>query len=322
MQQIQQKSGTPKLSQPKSAQQQQQYSTTKKSFNTSVSKAQEKFAKKDVKFQNVEVKGKKAEPKQFWLKQHVTVIDTPKDSLQSIEPRVMVAIEEIPVKTRISMPAKHMIRQQTDWVLAIIIIVLIILASIRIIFSTYLRQLFLATVSFTAANKLYRERTFSIFHAAFRLDLLFYFVAALFVYETFSIFGGMPSGWNQILIYLACMAGVVGYYLVKRLLFLLAASFNESKTETIEFLFNVNIYNRILGLILFPLTLIIAFIPTQNVKLFFSVGIALIVIFYLLSLVRGSKILLKKHFSISYLILYLCTLEFLPMVIVLKIIIG
>jgi len=39
-------------------------------------------------------------------------------------------------------------------------------------------------------------------------------------------------------------------------------------------------------------------------------------IFYLMSLIRGGKIFLKKQFSISYLILYLCTLEFLPLVLI------
>ncbi|HAH22872.1 MAG TPA: hypothetical protein DCL77_03780 [Prolixibacteraceae bacterium] len=45
-------------------------------------------------------------------------------------------------------------------------------------------------------------------------------------------------------------------------------------------------------------------------------GLVVISIFYLVSLARGIKIFLRKHFSISYLILYLCTLEFLPLLLV------
>jgi hypothetical protein len=47
-----------------------------------------------------------------------------------------------------------------------------------------------------------------------------------------------------------------------------------------------------------------------------GLGLGIVVIFYLLSLNRGAKIFLKKHFSILYLILYLCTLEFLPLLLV------
>jgi hypothetical protein len=63
-----------------------------------------------------------------------------------------------------------------------------------------------------------------------------------------------------------------------------------------------------------PLSGVIAFIPLSKVKVLLFAGAVLIGLFFLMSLLRGGKIFLKKQFSISYLILYLCTLEILPLI--------
>ena len=103
---------------------------------------------------------------------------------------------------------------------------------------------------------------------------------------------------------------------------MLIALITESLPETSEYLFNLNVYNRILGIILFPFTLVIAFAPIYNTEALLITGAFMVAVFWGLSLLRGSKILLRKHFSISYLILYLCTLEFLPFLVIVKIASG
>jgi len=53
---------------------------------------------------------------------------------------------------------------------------------------------------------------------------------------------------------------------------------------------------------------------------FLLAGLVMTFIFYLFTLNRGIKILMKKQFSVFYLFLYLCTLEFLPILLFLKVI--
>lgn len=248
--------------------------------------------------------------------------ETSKDTLQIIEPRIIIAIPEIPVKADIVLPEKAFMRKNSDWVLGIVVISLIIIASVRIIFSTYLKQLFNATINYPTAARLFRERTFNLLHAAFRLDMLFYLVFSLFIYQTISALDVSFPGLNPLTTYIFCLAIVIAYSLVRRFIYLSIALVTESQFDTLEYLFNINIYNRVLGIILFPMTLIIAFAPLYNVKLLLITGFAIIAGFFGLTLFRGSKILLKKHFSISYLILYLCTLEFLPLLVIYKLVSG
>jgi len=117
-------------------------------------------------------------------------------------------------------------------------------------------------------------------------------------------------------VYLACLGIVIGYFTAKRILYYIIGVLTESKHEVQEYLFSITVFNRVMGLFLLPISATIAFIPLSQVELLLFAGLGIIIIFYLMSLIRGAKIFLKKQFSISYLILYLCTLEFLPLLLI------
>ena len=180
MQQIQEKSEqvskSPDLSSP--LQQNKSLTITHKANNTSEPRSANSKNKTD-----------SVNPSQVQFDQTNTATQTPADTLRIPESRVSVAIPEIPVKADIFFPEKTMFRKNTDWTFGIIILALVIIASVRIISSAYLKQLFNATINFPTASRLFRERTFNLLHAAFRLDILFYMVLSLFAYQIMSFFG-------------------------------------------------------------------------------------------------------------------------------------
>jgi hypothetical protein len=108
----------------------------------------------------------------------------------------------------------------------------------------------------------------------------------------------------------------IGYFTTKKVIYYLVGILTESKKEVQEYLFSITVFNRVLGLFLLPVTAIIAFVPFYQPEPLLFTGLGIVMVFYLLSLIRGGKIFLKKHFSIFYLILYLCTLEFLPLLLI------
>lgn len=277
-------------------------------------------------FRSLNSKIKKDSARRSQAKQKKTAVVQPKkavaDTLRIEGPRISVAIPEIPVRTYVYFPEKNMFRKNSDWTFVIIVLALVIIASVRIVFNTFLKQLFNATINYPTATRLFRERTFNLLHAAFRLDVLFYMVISLLAFQVLSFFDVALYPQAPIFTYLICVAGLIGYFIAKRSLYLLISVITESQAETSEYLFNINIYNRVLGIILFPFTLIVAFSPLENVKFLIITGVFFVAVFWGMSLARGAKILLKKHFSISYLILYLCTLEFLPLFVLLKIASG
>lgn len=233
------------------------------------------------------------------------VKQVPLDSLQNVLKGVEVVF-----------PGKKIIRSNPDWLVGIIVLTFILFGTVRLIFNKYLNQLFQALVNYSTFQRLFRERYFNLFHASFRLDIIFNLILALFTYQ-FLATSKISFGLHQTFsVYLVCLALVVGYFVLKQILYRVIGVLTESRLEVQEYLFNIKIHNRILGLIMLPVTTVLAFVPLTKPELLLFGGLFVIGVFYLFSLVRGIKIFVKKHFSVFYLILYLCTLEFLPLLLI------
>jgi hypothetical protein len=212
-------------------------------------------------------------------------------------------------------PGKKILRNNPDWLVGVLLFCFVLFATVRLIFNKYLSQLIQSTISYSTFTRLLRERYFNLLHASFRLDIIFNVIIALFFYQFFSSHKINFGHTNSFYVFLTCLGGVIAYYTAKRIIYYFIGILTESKQEVQEYLFSITVFNRVLGLFLLPVAGIIAFIPLSSTEPLFYAGIIVIGVFYLMSLLRGGKIFLKKQFSISYLILYLCTLEFLPLVV-------
>jgi hypothetical protein len=229
----------------------------------------------------------------------------PYDSLHTVLPKVEVVF-----------PGKKVFRSNPDWLIGVLVLSIILFASVRLIFNKYLSQLVQSTTNYSTFTRTFRERYFNLLHASFRLDLIFSLIMALFSYQilnTFKINLGMTKSYST---YLICLGIVIGYFFAKRLIYSVLGVLTESRVEVQEYLFSITVFNRVLGLFLLPVTATIAFVPLSQVEPMLVAGLVIVGIFYLMSLIRGAKIFLRKHFSISYLILYLCTLEILPLLLI------
>ncbi|MDR1860391.1 MAG: DUF4271 domain-containing protein [Bacteroidales bacterium] len=209
-------------------------------------------------------------------------------------------------------------RRSTDWQAGVFILAMLLLVIVRIVFTRYIHRLFLASVSFTATAKMFNERSINLLHAAVQMDGLFYIVGGLFFYQLSETFGILPfAGFTGYLIY---TCGIMAYFLLRRLLWFIQANVCSSLPDTREYLYNTDIYNRVLTVGLLPVCLVAAFSPTVNKEIVMLVGIAMLVCAKIITLSRGIKILLRKNFSLFYLILYLCTLEAVPLLYVYKLV--
>ena len=213
-------------------------------------------------------------------------------------------------------PGKKLSHNNPDWLVGIVVLAFVLFASVRLIFNKYLSQLAQATINYSTFTRVFRERYFNLFHASFRLDMIFHLCMSLFVYQFLSTYKINLGITGSFYVYLICLGIVIGYTIVKKMLYILIGIMTETTNEVREYLFSITVFNRVLGLFLLPVTAIIAFVPIYQPEPVLYTGLGIIFIFYMLSLLRGAKIFLKKHFSISYLILYLCTLEFLPLLLI------
>ena len=213
-------------------------------------------------------------------------------------------------------PGKKVTRTNPDWLIGLLVLMFLLFATVKLIFNKYLSQLVQSTINYSTFSRLFRERYFNLFHASFRLDVIFNMTLALFAYQFLSLYKINLGYSKSYYVYLACLVIVIGYFTAKRILYYLIGILTESKPEIQEYLFSITVFNRVLGLFLLPISATIAFIPLSQVEPLLFAGLGIIIISYILSLLRGAKIFLKKQFSISYLILYLWTLELLPLLLI------
>ena len=233
-----------------------------------------------------------------------------------IQPLAYDSLHTVLKRVEVVFTGKKVVRSNPDWLIGVLLLSFLLFASVRLIFNKYLSQLIQSTINYSTFLRSFRERYFNLFHASFRLDLVFSLILGLFSYQFLNAYKISLGASKSYHTYLICLGIVIGYFISKKIVYYIIGILTESKPEVQEYLFSMTVYTRVLGLFLMPVTATIAFMPLTQVEPILYAGLAIIAIFYLMSLIRGGKIFLKKHFSISYLILYLCTLEFLPIILI------
>ncbi len=243
------------------------------------------------------------------------------DSSRFITPRSVTELSySVPEMPGFVLPMKQIHQTSTDWLTVLIFLCLAIFATMRYAYQKYMGHLFLSVFNYTTSVRMLQEKKYPVIHGAFRLDIIFYITFSLFIFQLLNLIK-----WENAITspsYFFIILGLVFlYYLIKKLLYLFIGLLFESVAETREFLFNMDNVNRILGLILLPVVILISFSPLASPVFIVFSGLTIAIIFNLLLLQRGVFILLKKQFSIFYLFLYLCTLEFLPLLLIYKVVV-
>ncbi len=249
------------------------------------------------------------------------VIPATKDSdyLKSFEEIQLNPVQTQP-KTELVLPIYQKVSANTDWLTILLFGAILIFATIRYSYITYIKHLFTSLVNYPTSLRLLQESNYPSSHAAFRLDAIFYISFSIFVFQAFNVLE-LAEYSKHILFYALIVGGVLIYFFGKRFLYKAVGTLFETDAETGEYLFNMSNFNRTLGIVLIPVVGLVSFSPLENPKLFVISGIIIILIFQLILLQRGVFILLKKQFSILYLFLYLCTLEFLPLLLIYKVVV-
>ena len=96
----------------------------------------------------------------------------------------------------------------------------------------------------------------------------------------------------------------------------------QVQKEAKELMMSVFLFCNALGLFMLPLVICLSFVKQVSPLVFIYTGIAIIGSFILIRIVRGILIGLKSpRVSKFYLFMYLCTLEILPFILMVKLVI-
>lgn len=258
----------------------------------------------------------KVDRTRLWREEQKLLID----SSRYIRPVTTITLQHTELRDPgIVLPSREVQREPTDWFTGVVVLALVVVAVVKMSFGKYLRSLFQSTLSYPASLRLFHEQNISLKQGALLMELFFYLVFALFGYQIMNSYG-MSFPASNFLKFLICFGAVLVFFGVKSFIYSLLGFINETPEETSEYLFNLKNNNKVLAIFLLPVVCFIAWTPFVDERYFMIAGIVATAVLYLFSLQRGAKILMKKQFSLFYLFLYLCTLEFLPLLLFFKVI--
>jgi len=220
----------------------------------------------------------------------------------------------------IHLPQRPINTNSSDWLTLILLVALALFASVRTRWNKYMVNLFQSTLNYSTALRMFQEKNNSHFYGAFQLDVIFYVVISVFAFQVLSYFR-IDLSYQNFFLFLFCLVFLIAFFLVKNAIYRFMGILIRKKSETGEYLFNANNFKRVAGLVLLPLVAVIAFFPYEKENIPVTSGMFIVLLLYSLLVFRGFMILLRKQFSIFYLFLYFCTLEFLPLVLLYKILV-
>ncbi len=150
------------------------------------------------------------------------------------------------------------------------------------------------------------------------LNLVAFFIIALFLYSTAAYFEFIPEGLNGIVIWLITMGIISSAITLRHIVCLLTGAASDTRDVFREYLLSVYQSYRFSAVFLGAIIILIAYTRILPAGDLIITGIITAGIMYLIRIIRLFVIFINRNISIFYLILYLCALEILPVLIIAK----
>ena len=205
-----------------------------------------------------------------------------------------------------------------DWIIAIIFLSaylwLILRSTTRSMFAELLRFLL-----FRGINESSSRNTGSLFTwQSTILNFVSFMIIGLFGFCAAEWYDFIPSGIGPFLFMLISMGMVIFGITSRHFLCLAAGNLSGESDVFNEYLIIVYQSYRFSSVVLFGVVILVIYSVLSPAQVYIVFGVIVLIIFYLYRVIRLLLIFIKRNMSILYLILYLCALEILPVLIIVK----
>ncbi len=204
------------------------------------------------------------------------------------------------------------------WMFPVLLVVFIILAYVKIAYSKRFQRIFSSLVRLQILRQLMREELVFSHRATVLLFLNFVLIISLVIYTYINYAGWSVGEWKGQALYWLITGYVAAAYSLKLVgNYSLRILFND-KGLLKEYMYEVVLLNKVLGLILIPLVFGLIFLNIGSVQLLYMIFIFIVGASLLYRIIQGAIMCAGYTISGVYIILYLCTLEILPFALVYK----
>jgi len=239
------------------------------------------------------------------------------DTLLQKDTIPIITIVPPSIRTELSSEAR-----KVDYPSSITVFIILGLALLTIIKYYFGKNLFEAIKSFfnyRQAMRMFEERRESDRQAAFLSNVMFVLNTGVFVSITIPFFGASLP-WESYTFSILFFSAAIGcLYILKAWIWNLLGIVFVTQTFSKIYIYNMFLYNRNIGLMIFPSVAMIPFVTAEIAPYFVYSVFFIVAISYFFKLIRIFQIIHELNVSVFYFILYLCTFEILPLLLLIKV---
>ena len=206
---------------------------------------------------------------------------------------------------------------RNDWTIILLFSTIIMLLFVRLFGRGQIGSVFTDLIpgSKSSSDKSDKQHLFHWSETVF--NLLAFINISLFIYFSAVAYGFSPPGNSPVTGWLIIILIVVASITVRHIITFITGAATDTSELFAEYQWRIYQGYRLAGILLFFLVTALCY-TDLNPSLWITAGIATLSLIYLLRVLSLFVIFSRKHISLSYLILYLCALEILPVAVIIR----
>lgn len=213
---------------------------------------------------------------------------------------------------------KGRVIETNGWYILTLLIALSIFAWGKFLYQKYLLQILSSVYNYQISIQLFRDKNVLFRNLSIILQVLFPINVGLLIYYLIDFYN-LNHVFNSSIIDIALYSfGVFLFFRLKAFIYRFIGFVFKVQEDFYEIQHHMNIFNQALGVVLVPFVVSLPFL-NEGLKIYFLGGLfTFLGIMVLLFFFRGVQIVNRKQVSFFFLILYLCAVEILPVILLIK----
>lgn len=247
--------------------------------------------------------------------------ESSKDTTLNVSPQYTESIFTHHLLSTKKIELKPKLYEQQNWMLMTFLSMLLLIGILRVFYQKKFNLFINAFISKRFSNQIIREENALTQSTSVVLSIVFFVSISLFFYLVSKHFNKYLLGYNDIQNFLAILIICVCFYFIKLFFNKLGGYIFKINKETDEYIFNQFLVIQILGLMLTIWCILLNYSTNFNKEIIIYGGFATLTLGFIVRMIKNLGIVNMNTYSPVYIFLYLCTLEILPLLIIIKMVI-
>lgn len=225
------------------------------------------------------------------------------------------------VKEEINFPFTENINRELppDWIFYFAIAAITLFAWIKIVYTRLSLDIMESTVNYQLSLRLFKNANISQKRISLIYFVFYFLNFSVYLYLISEYFNYHPANLQDLSLLFAIFGFLVALSLLRETIFLIVAKVFKREKLFQEAAFHNSLFNKMTGVVALPFILIISYISTAYLPYAIYLSLFILLSVNALRLFRAANFVLKNVISYFYFILYLCALEFLPILVIIKV---